>query len=293
MPTLPIVVGYDGSGDADAALRWALDDSARTGKPVSVVCGFELRPVPAPIGLAPTVWPDDTGRDEAEAAVAEATAKARRTRPDVRVSGSVIDGPATAGLVSQSRRAAIVVVGSRGQGGFAGLLLGSTSLAVCTHAHCPVVVVRAEPTADGPVVVGFDDSDCARLAVEFGFAQASARGARLHLIHAGSPPAPRSMPPDVDPQQWTRTEQARLSDVVADWRSRYPKVQAAVRVTTGPAAASLIEASRGAQLVVVGSRGRGGLSGMLLGSVSQQLLHHAHSPVAVVRNRSSGNPALE
>jgi len=284
LPADPIVVGYDGSDGADAALRWALDDGARTGTPVVLVYAFEWRTVAGPIGLAPAVWPDDSAREDARKVIAAALAWVRESRPGVEVSGTVVDGTAAGVLVERSRRASLVVLGGRGRSAFADLLVGSASVAVSAHAHCPVVVVRGrEPAAGGPVVVGFDGSDCARLAVEFGLAQAAVRGTDLHLVHAWAPPVPRWQPPGFDLREQLRVEQAELEEVLVGWRGRYPLVPTSVHIVTAPPTLALVDASAGAQLVVVGSRGRGGFRGLLLGSVSQQLLHYASCPVAVVR----------
>ncbi|MDQ7910420.1 universal stress protein [Phytohabitans sp. ZYX-F-186] len=279
-----IVVGYDASPDAESALEWALDEGARTGTAVTLVYAVEWRAVAGPIGLAPAVWPDDSVREAAEKFIATALARARESYPGVSVSGTVATGGSVAVLVEMSRQARLVVLGRRGHGGFAGLLVGSTSVAVSAHAHCPVVVVRGgQAPVGGPVVVGFDGSDCAQLAVEFGFAEAARRGVELRLVQAWTPPPPRWQPVEFDLDQEVARERAGLQEVAAGWQDKYPEVPATVHVVAGPPAEALIGASQGAQLVVVGSRGRGGFRGLLLGSVSQQLLHHAHSPVVVIR----------
>ncbi|GAA4465373.1 universal stress protein [Phytohabitans houttuyneae] len=286
MPTQqPIVVGYDGSDGADAALRWALDDAARTNTAVVLVYAFEWRTVAGQIGLMPTAWPDDSAREEAHKLIAAALARAGKLRPEVTVSGTVVDGTAAGVLVDLSYQASLTVLGARGRSAFADLLVGSASVAVSAHAHCPVVVVRGEPATRGPVVVGFDGSDCAQLAVEFAFAQAALRGSELRLVHAWARPAPYWQLPEGDVREGLRAEQTELEQVLLGWRGSYPQVSSSVHVVTAPPSPALVDASDGAQLVVVGSRGQGGFRGLLLGSVSQQLLHYAHCPVAVVRER--------
>jgi nucleotide-binding universal stress UspA family protein len=155
---------------------------------------------------------------------------------------------------------------------------------VSVHAHCPVVVVRGDrPSPDAPVVVGLDDSDCARLALDFAFAQAAARGTGLRVVRAWSPPAQRWQPPDFDPEEQAVAEKVEVEELTARQRDKYPQVELTISVVVDAPARAMVDASRHAQLVVVGSRGRGGFRGLLLGSVSQQLLHHPHCPVAVVR----------
>ncbi|MGN9906591.1 universal stress protein [Phytohabitans sp. LJ34] len=268
----PIVVGFDESDGARAALRWAMDEGARGGAPVDLVYAFDWPVMDGAASLAPAVWPDYGARDEAGKAVTAAVAQTHERHPDVAVTGAVVAGAATAVLVERSHRARLVVLGGRGAGGFAGQLVGSTSVSVSAHARCPVVVVRGrEPAAGAPVVVGVDGSDQALLAVEFAFAAAAGRGTSLQVVRAGDQPA------HVD------AARAETAGLVSAWRDTYPQVPASVHVVAGSAAAALVEASGGAQLVAVGSRGRGGFRGLLLGSVSQQLLYHADCPVAVVR----------
>ncbi|BCB91892.1 universal stress protein [Phytohabitans suffuscus] len=291
MSTNPIVVGYDGSAGARAALGWALDEGARTGAPVTLMFVFEWLTVAGPIAPGPRSWPDHGFREDAQNLVDAAVTEAFRSHPAVAVTGDVVGGSPAVILRERSRDARLMVMGSRGQGGFADLLLGSTTVAVSAHAHCPVVVVPAAKTdeeqggerPDGPVVAGVDGSDCAQLALGYAFEQAAGRHARLRVVRAWAPPAPRWRPSGYDLEEQATAERVELDELVAGWRGKYPEVEVSVDVVTGPAGSVMVDATRGAQLVVVGSRGLGGFRGLLLGSVSQQLLHHAHCPVAVVR----------
>ncbi|WP_173167116.1 universal stress protein [Phytohabitans suffuscus] len=286
MAASPIVVGYDASDGAHAALGWALDEGARTGDPVALVHAYEWPPEGGAIHLADSGEPGDGERRHAQEAVVTALAWARDTHPDVTVTGTAVRGAAAAVLVEQSKHARMMVLGSRGHGGFTGLLIGSTSLTVSVHAHCPVVVVRGQkPPGDAPVLVGVDGSEGAMLAAEFAFAEAAAGGTSLRVLRAWTPPPPRREPTARDPVEIAVTEQTETQEAITPLRDKYPQVSATVHVVAGQAGRVLVDATRGARLVVVGSRGMGGLRGMLLGSVSQQLLHHAHCPVAVVRER--------
>jgi len=287
MATRPIVVGYDGSPSAQTALEWALDEAARSRRPLLLAYAFEWFGSAAALAPEVAAWPAATLRRDAEAMVRDAAARAAQDHPGVDVSAVVLDGPAPAALTGQSRRAALLVVGNRGHGGFTDLLLGSTGVAVSAHAHCPVVVVRGtaadpdEPLTD--VVVGVDGSPGSQLALGFAFEQAAQRRVRLRVILAWTPPPPNHTPFRHDPAAITAAERAALDDLLVDWRQKYPQVQVVAEVVVGAPSRALINASRTAGLVVVGSRGRGGFRGLLLGSVSQQLLHHSRCPVAVVR----------
>ncbi|SCF29771.1 Nucleotide-binding universal stress protein, UspA family [Micromonospora viridifaciens] len=283
-----ILVGYDGSTDATVALNWAMDEAGRSGRPVRLAYVFEWLTVAGWIGpgVAPGIWPDETARRQVEDLVRKAAADAAADRPGLTVHGEVFDGPPALVLQERSAEAGMLVLGSRGHGGFGGLLAGSTAVSVTAHAHCPVVVVRdGQAATSGPVVAGVDGSEPSLRALGFAVERAAQRDVPLRVLRAWGPAGDRWAPPGFDPEAATATERAAVEQELAQWRETFPDVPIEVRVTPGNAAALLVEASREAQLVVVGSRGRGGLRGMLLGSVSQQLIHHAHCPVAVVRER--------
>ncbi|MET7833670.1 universal stress protein [Micromonospora sediminicola] len=286
MSSEEILVGYDGSTDASVALDWALDEAGRSGRPVRLAYVFEWLTVAGWIGpgVAPGVWPDETARRQVEELVRKAAADAAAERPGLTVHGEVFDGPPALVLQERSAEAGMLVLGSRGHGGFGGLLAGSTAVSVTAHAHCPVVVVRdGQAATSGPVVVGSDGSPSALRALGFAVERAAQRDVPLRVLRAWEPPGDRWVPPDFDPEETAATERAAAEAELAPWRESFPDVPVEIEAVPGSAAALLVEASRPAQLVVVGSRGRGGLRGMLLGSVSQQLIQHAHCPVAVVR----------
>ncbi|TDC80987.1 universal stress protein [Micromonospora sp. KC606] len=283
-----ILVGFDGSADARLALGWALDEAQHSGRPVRLAYVFEWVTVTGWIGpgMAPGIWPDETARRQVEELVGEAAADAAAERPGVTVHGDVLDGPPALVLQERSAEAGLLVLGSRGHGGFGGLLAGSTAVAVTAHAHCPVVVVRHGSTgAAGPVVVGVDGSEPSRVALGFAVERAAKRKMPLRVVRITDPPDGRRRPSDHDEQAVAAEERAVVEKSLAAWQGTFPDLPVTVVVTPGNPAATLVEASREAQLVVVGSRGRGGLRGMLLGSVSQQLIQHSQCPVAVVRER--------
>jgi nucleotide-binding universal stress UspA family protein len=290
MTTNPIIVGYDGSDGARAALDWALEEGCGTGAEVRLLFAADWLAVARPIAPGPPSGPRETASTDAQLMIDSAVAAAKKAHPGVRVTGTVVRGGAAALLLEQSRYASLAVLGSRGHGGFTGLLLGSTGVAVTAHAHCPVVVVRGGPRGTrarpGHVVAGVDGSRCAQSALGYAFEQAATRRVNLHVVRAWTPPTPRWTPPGVDQREITAAGRRDLNDLLAGWRDTYPDVSVTAEVIARAPASALIDATRNAQLVVVGSRGRGGFAGLLLGSVSQQLLHHSHCPVAVVREVS-------
>ncbi|GAA4711665.1 universal stress protein [Phytohabitans rumicis] len=276
MTDRPIVVGYDDSAGAQAALQWAVEEASRTGPRLHLVYAIEW-PAHPDIGVL--------GR--AKEVVDTAAGAARAVRPGMRITTEVVDTAATPALIEQSRNARLVVLGHRGRGGFPGLLLGSVAITATAHAHCPVVVVRPrQPMTrpNTPVVVGVDSSPESLLALAFAMQEAAAHAVALIAIHGWTPdPAGRHT-------EMKSAARSALTAMVNPWREKYPDVPVATRLTTDGVANALISASNDAQLVVVGSRGRGGFGGLLLGSVSQQLLHHAACPVAVLRHVAHDAP---
>ncbi|HEY8451818.1 MAG: universal stress protein [Micromonosporaceae bacterium] len=289
MTTGPILVGFDGSRDAWAALRWAQDEAARCGAPIRLVYVYEwssaVTPVPAGSG-----WPDPEVRQAAVGAVSEAVERARQHRPDVEVDGTVIDGTVVSTMCKLSESARMVVVGSRGLGGFSGLLAGSVATGIATCARAPVVVTRGSARRDRPVVVGLDPEapDCDG-ALSFAYDQAASRGVGLVALRAWRPP-PVPCRTDTEPVRYDEAaleaaERGLVEGLLDRWRRRRPEVPVTVRLVADTPAHALVTASEQAQMVVVGCLGRGGGAGQSLGSVARQVIHHAHCPVAVIRGR--------
>jgi nucleotide-binding universal stress UspA family protein len=186
-------------------------------------------------------------------------------------------------------------VGTRGLGGFAGLLAGSVSTQVAAHAHCPVIVVRTDATSgpgpEAPVVVGLDGSPLSTRALQFALDLAAATHAPLVAIYAWRGLPTGNLGPTTvwhyDPDEAEEEARRLLAEQLAGCAERYPQVRIEHRtVLSFNPGETLIDASRTAGLVVVGSRGRGGFTGLLLGSTSQTLVHHAHCSVAVIHPQS-------
>jgi nucleotide-binding universal stress UspA family protein len=286
MSTKPILVGYDGSPSARTALAWAIDEATRTGRPLLLAYAFEWYGVTAPVNPGVSSWSDTVARQDATTMIQRATDEAAAAHPELAFDWTLLDGPSTVTLTEKSLAASLVVLGNRGHGGFTDLLVGSTSVTVSAHAHCPVVVVRGvQPAPDdpAPIIVGVDDSPGSLLALGYAFDQAAARDVRLHVLRAWTPPPPEWNAFAYNPETIVTTELAALEHMLLDWREKYPQVSVTTEVVLGSPGRVLAGASRDARLMVIGSRGRGGFQGLLLGSVSQQLLHHSHCPVAVIR----------
>ncbi|MCP9994005.1 MULTISPECIES: universal stress protein [Streptomyces] len=289
-----VIVGVDGSASSLAAVEAAAREARLRTAALKVVHAFLWPAMHVPLGPSPLGPPEGGMQNMVDRLVAEAVERARAAAPEVEVSHAVVTGEPLTVLEAQSRAADLVVVGSRGMGGFVGLMVGSTAVHLAAHARCPVLVVREEAPVDGPVVVGVDGSPAGDKAVEFAFQEAELHGSTLIALHAWTTwnaplPAPQDpTEPYANPAEALGQEEKRLlSEALAGHRERHPDVAVEHETVHGPTREALIEASRTARLVVVGARGRGGFSGLLLGSVSQALLHHAHCPVAVVRGTAA------
>ncbi|MEU0465209.1 universal stress protein [Amycolatopsis sp. NPDC006131] len=259
-----IVAGVDGSPSALNAARWAAHEAA-------------LRPLPLRL-----VHVGTTG-----ACLGEAQEQAQAAEPGVRIHTRLRTGAAAASLIDEAETARLMVLGSRGLGGFPGMLLGSVSSALATHAPCPVVVVRDAPPQRGPVVVGVDASASSDAAIAFD--AAARRQAPLIALHTWTwtdmtlGETWSVLPIDVDYAEVAEDERRLLAERLAGWREKFPDVDLGQRAVRDRPVRGLLAEARDAQLIVVGSRGRHAPDGMGLGSTSQALLHHSPCPVALVR----------
>ncbi|MEW1698317.1 universal stress protein [Streptomyces sp. NPDC091278] len=281
----PVLVGVDGSASALHAVETAAGEARSRGARLAVVHAFTWPLLPVPLGPSPYGPPGGGLRQQAQEILDTAVVRARACAPDVEVTGEIIEGEPLTVLAARSRSAALVVVGSRGVGAFTGLLLGSVAVHLAAHAGCPVLVVRGREGPSGPVLLAVDGSPDSRAAVDFAFETARARGAEVLAVHAW---APRTGPGDLTPlfqgEEVIRDEEQRVLDqALAAAGERWPEVSVERRLVRGRTRSVLLAESAGAQVVVLGARGRGGFAGLLLGSVSQAMLHHAQSPVVVVR----------
>jgi nucleotide-binding universal stress UspA family protein len=274
-----IIIGYDRSADANNAARWALDEAERTGAPVEFFYAFEW-PVwqpAAPFVPAGAVWPDGETEAAIKTGLRDAVAAARQAHPDLRITLRTNETSASLALVDRSDEAGLIVLGSHGHSAVTNLL-GSVSVAVTAHAHCPVVIVRGEPHGDAPVVVGVDGSPASESALAFAVQKASSWGVDLRVVRAWKPAGTHGGVPPEDRREF--------EEMLAGWREKFPGLTISGEAVVAHPAAVLPAAGSTAQLLVVGSRGRGPLRGILLGSVSQHLLRHSACSVAVVHERA-------
>ncbi|MFC8244610.1 universal stress protein [Streptomyces chartreusis] len=285
----PVVVGVDGSSSSMAAVEVAAREAGLRDVGLRLVHAFSWPAAHVPPGRP---WePSGAGlRELIDGTLAEAERRACQMAPGLEVVREVVVGEPVTVLQIESCTASLVVVGSRGLSRFGALLLGSTAGHLAAHAACPVLVVRGRPDPAGPVLLAVDGSPAAHGAVEFAFAQASLHGKDLIALHAWTTRSERtydapSDPPFVtyDEDRLRDEEQRVLAEALGGLGEKFPDVTVHRRLVRGRIRHSLIEASAEAGIVVVGARGRGGFTGLLLGSVSQAVLHHAHCPVAVVR----------
>lgn len=280
-----VVVGVDGSVRATQAARWAAAEAERRGLSLRLVSavGGDVAVVPHP-ELAQRY--EEVLVERAREALDASAAAVARDMPGVRVETVLMAGHPVAVLREQARDALLVVIGDRGWSKVEGLIAGSVSVALATHAECPVVVVRgADRSASAPVVVGVDGSETSEAAVAFAYEAAATRRVGLVAVHVWSDLfADPLLVPLTDTAAMNDEGRRILAERLAGWAEKYPDVAVErVVVRDRPAHALLAQADRG-QLVVVGSRGRGELAGLVLGSVSNTLLHRSPCPVAVARS---------
>ena len=288
-----VVVGVDGSPASNAAVGWAARDAVMRHLPLTLV---HVIPVvatwphsPLPDGFA--VWQENEGRRILGDAlkIAEDSAKPSRS---IRISSELISPATVSTLVDLSKQADLMVVGSYGRGALAHALLGSVSSSVMRHAHCPVAVIRDEDPlmphpAQGPVLVGIDGSPASELATAIAFDEASRRHVDLIAVHAWSDVEIFELP-GLDWSAVKAEEERSLAEGLAGWQERYPDVTVQRLLVCDRPARALVERSESAQLVVLGSHGRGNFSGLLLGSVSNAVVQAARVPVIVARPRHHG-----
>ena len=289
-----VIVGVDGSEQSQAALGWAIGQAELVG--ADLVLAHTWNPdsyaTPAMAGAVPDMIQAGALNDEAEElaqAWLDDLVAATAARTTASVSGVLASGSPAGHILDLSAEATMVVVGSRGRGGLASAVLGSTSQQISHHAQCPVVVVRdSAATSANQVVVGVDGSPASLVALREAFAQAKLRGASLLMVHAWSTSFAGTLVnsgQDFDRVRASEVDEgwALLNQSLAELQATDQSVEIIERLEQASPAAAIIEASKEAVLTVVGSRGRGGFAGLVLGSVSGSVLAHADSAVMVIR----------
>lgn len=285
-----VIVGVDGSANGREALRFALTEAALRGVPLELVHAWSIPPLTATgLGMIPAF---ELLRDELAGTAAETLQAELERMGDlagkVELVRHVVQGDAAGALVERAADADLLVVGSRGHGGVAGAVLGSVSRACLHHAPCPVAVVRVAHHAEhARIVVGMDDSPGANRALEWAYAEARLRAASVHVVSAYDEPLALGAAGLSSPEVVLDLREALAGDaehVVAEARASAPEgIEVTGEAIHGPAGSVLVAAAEGADLLVVGSRGRGGFRSLLLGSVSQHCATRAGGVVVVVR----------
>ncbi|MEV1289580.1 universal stress protein [Micromonospora sp. NPDC049679] len=282
----PVIAGVDGSPASLVAADHAAYAATTRSRPLHLVHGF-LHASDYGLPTNPYDGETPTPSEPAQRMLTDTAAQLRRSWPGLTVETRQVPGGGAATLVEESRHADLVVVGNRGRGGFAELLLGSVGAQVTSHAHCPVLVVRPPDRPvdhSGPVMVGVDGSPTSAAALTHAADEAVRRSRLLVVAHVWWGETVREVRETHAGIEATAVADAAelVAAAVASVQARCPGILVEESLLRGPDPAhALVEASRGAGLMVVGSRGHGGFAGLLLGSVSQRLVQHAECPVLV------------
>ncbi|HEX5596706.1 MAG TPA: universal stress protein [Micromonosporaceae bacterium] len=286
----PVIVGVDGSPGSRLAAQYAAEAAQWRHAPLILIHGY-LHPFRYGVPIDPYAIQLPPPSEAAEQMLDKTASELRDTWPDLAVETRQVAGGPAAALIEESRGAQLLVVGSRGLGGFAGLLLGSVGSQVTAHARCPVLVVRPmeqPPAAADPVIVGIDGSPGSAPALAVAADEAAARGRPLVVLHVWSIDAFDEVRPTYQETEAAAQAAAEtlLAEAVSEVRHRHPELPVEERLVHAlDPERVLTEASQSAALVVVGARGRGGFVGLLLGSVSQALVRHSHCPVVIAHPR--------
>ncbi|TDD44312.1 universal stress protein [Nonomuraea terrae] len=273
-----IVVGVDGSQAAKAALAWAADDAVRTGLPLRIVhvrepWRRETEPTASNVRETMAEWH--------MLLLAESAEQARAFAPAAQVSTALATGAVVQRLKTEAETAVTLVVGGKGHGRLPTFAIGSVTAELAGHTASPLVVVRTFTMEQrGEIVIGYDGSPDADAAMAFALEQARFRAARIRVLHGSRYPALAPHPVGYGPVPMGETNE--LGGRLAHWREKSPHVEMVETIVPGSAVSALVEASRTADLVVVGSRGRGGFASAVLGSVSHSVVRRARCAVAVV-----------
>lgn len=291
-----VVVGTDGSLAARSAVDWAAREASNRGLPLLILTSVPEHPLPKRSSLFAALGRDrdylENLRDKARVKLSSEERRIRSMHPELTVEKALVEGVASYPLARATKDAALVVVGARGHSAPLRVkALGGISDAVVTHAHGPVAVIPEEASqVTGPVVVGVDDAPAAHEAIRVAFVEAARRGVSLVPIFVWHEPAlaaDTALMGSLALNDVAAEIETFVDELIAPLAAEFGQVAVERRVEVGYPASVLIDASRDASLVVVGSRGRGGFAGLMLGSTSRAVLRDARCPVIVVRERAA------
>ncbi|WP_344662609.1 universal stress protein [Catenulispora subtropica] len=292
--TRPVVVGVDDLEHSARAVTAGAREARLRGAPLWLAHAYHWLP-PVVAGVTPGGdTPEGAVRDAATALLSRAVARTHAEFPDLEIHDYAMSGHPGPALADLAEDAALLVIGGRGRGGFAGMLLGSAALSTVAHARCPVLVVRGErearpAEAGGRVLVGIDvlAPTTGTEVLGFAFEEAALHGYGLRAVHAWEDPGsfypvavghhPRETLDEMDAER-----RRRLDSLIAPWRRKHPDTIVETQVVTGPPSKKLVESSRTADLLVIGGLHYTGSTGIRLGGLGHTLLHYAHCPVVVV-----------
>jgi nucleotide-binding universal stress UspA family protein len=278
----PVVVGVDGSSSARRAVHWAAEEAVRRGLGLTLVHVYST-PIGLPGGVVDPITVREAFQAQGRRWLSEARAAVAELSTDLHPSIVLTAASPVPILTKESSTASLLVLGTRGLGGFTELMVGSTAVGLAGRAHCPMVVVRGYENGHGPVVVGVDGLPTSEEVIAFAFAEASMRDADLVAVHTWADPVADTILLGHPEQPAQRHAYETLEATLAGWQEKYPDVRVTREVVRDHPSRALLRHAEGARLVVVGTRGHGGFEGLVLGSTGHQLLHHAPCPVAVVR----------
>jgi nucleotide-binding universal stress UspA family protein len=290
----PVVIAYDQTPHSKRALAEAAREAASRGTGLRIVHAYttdERLPMGPFTTVVPTPDFEQTNRHDAEEILEEVAAQTKNEHPALAIQTRAVPGDAPSAILAEASTAALLVVGSRGRGGFSGLLLGSTSQRVLADAPCPVIVTHdASCESRGWIMVGLDTDEPGAEVLEFAFETADRRGTGLIAANVWSEPWTMSQAARRGDEDGVAYEQAhtdRLKELLDPWQRKYPDVAVVTRVYTsvspGAAGSCLVEASKTVDLLVLGMRSEAGhRHANRLGPVTHTALHHAFCPVAVV-----------
>ena len=281
-----IVVGIDGSPHSERAALWAAREAVAHGRGLTLL--FAILPSVSSITFGPGVPVSPDGIDEIREVAGNELRALAEALPCKDILTALVIGAPSGALFDASLTAETIVVGSRGRGGFKGLLLGSVSVQITAHAQCPVVIIREEPITDARnIVVGIDGSPASQAALAFAFDQASTHGWNLVALHAWDIPSydllvfsdssyPVALSRNIE-------DEIRLTAVaLGGFTEKYPDVKVETRIIRGNTAEALVAAAVDASMLVVGTRGHGRIVGAIVGSISRSVMHESAVPIAVV-----------